>query len=482
MFIRKIVFFMICLLLTAVIPASGQKQVPGEGIITDKEIRMAVETRLRLADSVPAHLIDVESNDRKVVLSGSVDNILAREQATRIARTVKGVKSVVNRMDVSPVSLTDNQIRERVIDILFRGPATDAAEIDVAVQDGNVTLKGQVDSWQEKRLVEKRSKSVKGVVGVRNEVIVSPDLERPDQEIEAEIRQALDWDAWIDAGLVRVSVEDGVVSLVGTVGSAIEKRRAYEKAFVAGVENVDTSALEVDWAVRDEMRRLDKMDIRSDQTVAKAIFSSFRYSPWVSRSNVEVDVDNGVVVLSGKVDSLKTKYTAEQIAQNTTGVWRVKNHLRVRPETGPAEAGIIETISDIYSDDPYLAQRDISMLVNNGKLFLYGTVDSRFERKRAAEMASEVQGVIDVANNLTVQQTERATDQDDWEVKEDVREQMEWSPYVDSERIKVTVEDGVVSLTGTVYNWQARKIAELNAYEAGADRVRNLLDVEYGPM
>ncbi len=142
--------------------------------ITDRSISDAVEDEFLLDRGVFAHLIDVNTEDGIVTLNGRVSNILAKERAARIAGIVKGVRAVVNRIEVDPIkSLTDQEIRNDVKEALLTDPATDSYEIDVQVRNGIVTLSGRVDSWQEKNLCETVAKGVIGVKGTNNEIQVT---------------------------------------------------------------------------------------------------------------------------------------------------------------------------------------------------------------------------------------------------------------------------------------------------------------------
>jgi osmotically-inducible protein OsmY len=67
----------------------------------------------------------------------------------------------------------------------------------------------------------------------------------------------------------------------------------------------------------------------------------------------------------------------------------------------------------------------------------------------------------------------------DWEIREDVKDELFWSPYVDENQVNVSVENGVVTLTGNVANLSERYAAEDNAYEGGAKDVHNELTVTH---
>jgi len=111
--------------------------------LTDRSISDAVEDELLMDTAVPSQLINVVTANGIVTLSGSVDNILAKERAARIASIVKGVRSVVNKIIVDPSILrTDGQILDDVQEALLTDPATDSYEIQVAVDSNDVKVNG----------------------------------------------------------------------------------------------------------------------------------------------------------------------------------------------------------------------------------------------------------------------------------------------------------------------------------------------------
>ena len=67
----------------------------------------------------------------------------------------------------------------------------------------------------------------------------------------------------------------------------------------------------------------------------------------------------------------------------------------------------------------------------------------------------------------------------DWEIREEVKDQLFWSPFVDEAEVCVTVDDGIVTLTGMVDTYSERQSAEDNAYEGGARDMKNNLTVTY---
>jgi len=447
--------------------------------ITDKDINLAVQTKLQHDEGVAAHLIDVDTQKGIITLSGRVDNLLAKDRATQVAETIKGVRSVVNNIQVKTAARRDEDIHTDVRNALVFDPATEAYEVGVTVHQGILTLNGLVDSWQEKQLCAQVAKGVKGVKGVRNQIKVKRQGDRRDAEIQTEIQRALASDVWVDESSIKVSVTSGKVVLEGAVGSVAEKSRALTIARVRGVESVDVSGLEVHWTAKAHPERGSKYMPVTDGEIKKAVEDAFVYDPRVAPFEVYIMVDDGVVILSGVVDNLRAKEAAAEDAWNTTGVLRVKNHIKVRPRVTVAQNDLRNRVKDMLSRDPIIERHEITVSVVNGKVFLYGKVDSRYERRRAEVLTSRVKGVVAVSNNLEVETPDWwLHGKSDRALQQDINDELWWSPYVDSDQVSVAVNNGVVTLTGTVDNWREWRAAQENAFDAGALKVRNKIKVQ----
>jgi osmotically-inducible protein OsmY len=474
-------------LLLAAFCAMATRPVFGQEI-TDKGITFFVETELRHEKGVSPHRIDVETKDGVVTLSGSVGNVLAEERAADIARSVRGVRAVINHLSVVPAPRNDPDILADVNHALKEDPATDTYELSVSVDNGTVTLTGTVDSWAEKRLCAQVAKGVKGVKRLENELSLKQKEIRLDSEIEADIKSRFKWDARLAHNLIDIEVKQGRVTLSGAVASAGEKLLAYRNSWVAGVQDVDFSRLKVDGLLGDQMKA-HKYTALSDDRVAEAVNDAFRYDPRVAPFDIQVDVTAGVATLMGAVDNLKARKSAEQDAKNTVGVWRVRNLIKVRstlsapyrPAYG-ASRDVAERIRGALARDPYVDQDDSTVIVGSnfyGTVHLEGVVDSKFEKWRAEDVVSRMRQVVQIFNDLKVGQ--RWARKSDWEIEANIEDELWWNPSVDSEHIAVSVEDGVAALTGVVHNLRERRIATENAYEGGAREVQNMLKVKNGP-
>ena len=446
--------------------------------IVDIDITRAIESKLLSDDAVDANLVDIKTQQGVVTLTGTVDHILAKERAEKIAENVIGVRAVINRMDVKPrLFSNENELQKAIEDALLLDPATDSYEVTVTVNKGVVTLTGTVDSWQERRLCETVSKGVPGVIDVKNQITAIYKSDRPDLEIKEEVEAMLNNDVRVDDNLILVKVDNGEVTLSGAVGSLTEKKRATTDAYVAGVRLVNNADLKVEWWARDKMRRHDTYVMQSDEKIEKAVKDAFRYDPRIFSFNPNVKVDTGKVILSGVVDNLRAKRAAEQDVRNVIGVWRVQNYLKVRPEDVPPDDVLKMRVFLALLYNPWVNHLDIEINTRAGWVYLSGNLTSSFVKKEAERVAEGVKGVTKVINNITY--PDGWAWKADQEIREDVKHELFWSPYVDEDQVNVTVYNGVATLTGNVETWSERKAAEDNAYEGGAKKVINNLTVTY---
>jgi osmotically-inducible protein OsmY len=362
-------------------------------------------------------------------------------------------------------------------------------------------LKGDVDSFQEKRLAQIVIKGVRGVRGVDNNIDVQYQRKRVDTEIRPEIERVLRWDSLVDDDLIQVRVSDGKVTLSGTVGSAVEKSRATSDAWVAGVKEVDATNLEVARWARDEDLRRTKYILKSDDEIQSAVEDALLHDPRVFSFNVLAEVDGGIVTLRGTVDNLKSKRAAFQDARNTVGVLSIRNRIKVRSSETLSDSEIAENIRESISRDPYVEKHEVTVEVSDGVAHLYGMVDSYFEKGRADDAASRAKGVLDVRNHLGVVYSDRPLtyepyyDDDypynydwydyepnhaflkDFRIRNQIKDELWWSPFVDSADVYVSVKNGIATLTGTVDSFTEMDAAVENAYEGGATWVDNDLEI-----
>ncbi len=151
------------------------------------------------------------------------------------------------------------------------------------------------------------------------------------------------------------------------------------------------------------------------------------------------------------------------------------NLLKVRINPNYSDENIAAHVKAAFLRDPLLDHKDITVRVYNQTISLRGMVKSRSQKSRAALLASRVKGAITVDNRL--QYAIEWPDRSDPELRQDIEDQLWWSPFLSDHSITVHVEDGVATLIGFVQSWQERSLAEEHAFVAGARFVHNRIKV-----
>jgi osmotically-inducible protein OsmY len=477
-----------------------------KNIITDSGITTAVESDLRFAKGVFPDSIDVNTSQGIVTLSGSADNLLARERAVKIAQSIRGVRGVIDRIAVTPVSRPDEDIRKDILMALLQDPATESYQVAVAVKDAVATLTGSVGSWAESQLAARIAKGVKGLKEIHNGLTINYLNTRTDAELAADVKANLQWDIWLNGEPIKAEVKDGRVTLDGTVGSALGKLRAVDDAWVTGVKAVDDTGVKVEPQLENKMRRKGQYVIKADNEIKQAVEAALRRDPRVSPFSPDVRVVGGVVILSGAVGNLKAKIAAEQDAKNTVGVGWVDNLLKVRPNLTPSDPEIEASLKAALRWDPVLEGSQIEVAVINRVAYLSGGVDDYFQRSEAGDVASRTKGVLLVRNHLKVEPAfglyyydwpfysyynwpypysypetfGPVPPKSDEEIKKAIEKAFFWSPFVDRDDINVKVHGGVATLTGQVGSWIGYEKAYQDARKSGAADVINKLTVKKG--
>ena len=216
--------------------------------------------------------------------------------------------------------------------------------------------------------------------------------------------------------------------------------------------------------------------IRSDSAIQTDVLDELFWDPEVAAPDVGVEVDDGVVTLTGTVDRYAVKLAAEKAAQRVDGVRAVANDLSVRTPLTHNDTDIAKAAADALEANIAVPGGTVDVTVQNGKVTLRGEVDWAYRRYAAANSVRDLLGVRDVINLIQVKQPKvLATD-----VSGAIERALLRAAEVDADRIRVRTEDGHVTLTGTVRSWPEKREAGFAAWRAkGVTQVTN--DIEVRP-
>jgi len=209
----------------------------------NERIKQHIIDQLTWDASVNASDINVNVENGKVELRGSVQNYPARVAAGRNAYQVSGVAEVENLLEIKfPPSQTtpdDDEINDNISRILSWNGHIEASEITVKTDDHVVTIEGTVNSYWEKNVIEEMVNSVRGVLEVKNHLTVKPKLEALDINIKNDIENAFERTNLINEDNIEVKVHNAVVTLKGTVSNFFILSQAHNIAiYTTGVVDV----------------------------------------------------------------------------------------------------------------------------------------------------------------------------------------------------------------------------------------------------
>ena len=214
----------------------------------------------------------------------------------------------------------NRELQEQVLAALEWEPGVDAARIGVSVNDGVVTLQGQVTTSTEKWTAERAARHLFGVRAVANDLQVMPDRAtgRTDSAIAEAVANGLEWDSAIPDNAVKATVMNGWITLNGTVAWQFQKSAAERVVHrLNGVKGITNSII-----VKPQVSIGD---------VSAKIESAFKRSAVIDAQHVRVEARDGAVVLTGTVRSLSERDEAERAAWAAPGVTKVDDRLVVAP-------------------------------------------------------------------------------------------------------------------------------------------------------
>lgn len=210
----------------------------------------------------------------------------------------------------------DSQLKQEVEDELMSNSAVDANGIGVAVVDGIVTLSGHVPDYAKKVAAEKCALRIAGVVAVVIDIDVRlrESEQRTDEDVALSVRAVLDWIAGLEEHAIKIKVEKGWVTLSGEVEdgyrSHIAEKNIVHMRGVTGVTNNirirgSASPIDIQYNIRKAIQRHTDRELE----------------------HVGVEVDDGKVILSGRLSSPIERAIVTGAARSTPGVRAVVDRL-----------------------------------------------------------------------------------------------------------------------------------------------------------
>lgn len=203
---------------------------------------------------------------------------------------------------------------------------------------------------------------------------------------------------------------------------------------------------------------------RSDVQIQQDVLEELDWEGRVRPNEVGVSVKDGIVTLSGWVESYTKRLAAQEAALHVYGVKAVANDLEVhlpsaveRTDTDLAQAAL-----DALRWDADITTDAVEVTVSHGQVTLAGTVDVPFQRQQAERAVHRLAGVKSVSNQLTV----RAAGPVPTDIRQRIERALLRNAETDAQRITVEVHGSQVILKGIVRSYAERRAAEGSAFSA----------------
>ncbi len=214
---------------------------------------------------------------------------------------------------------------------------------------------------------------------------------------------------------------------------------------------------------------------RTDADIQADVLSGLKWDARVKATEVGVSVKNGVVSLSGWVDSYVKRTAAEEVANRTHGVKAVANDLEVKlPSSSERTDGdIAEQAARAIEWDAFVPSGVINIAVTKGIVTLKGNVETLYQKQDAERVVRRLTGVRNINNWVAVKPSPAPS-----ELKHKIEQALVRDAETEARRISVNVQGRKVTLTGMVQSWAEKQAAEQAVWSApGIESVSNQITI-----
>ena len=196
------------------------------------------------------------------------------------------------------------------------------------------------------------------------------------------------------------------------------------------------------------------MKRKSDSEIKQQVLRELKWDSRIAWSEIGVEVFEGVVTLTGAVNSYAKKHAAQEAAHRIDGVLDVANDIEVRPgEFTRTDSDIALAVRHVLQWDALVPDEQIQSTVSDGWVTLEGEVDLWRERQDAETSVLRLEGVVGVTNAITI--APKTVDVEG--LREEIECALERRADREANRLRIEVHDGAVELFGRVHSWQEKR-------------------------
>ncbi|AXQ48463.1 BON domain-containing protein [Pseudomonas vlassakiae] len=211
----------------------------------------------------------------------------------------------------------------------------------------------------------------------------------------------------------------------------------------------------------------------NDLDLRDLVLEELEFKPDINAASIGVTVQNGVVTLSGHVNSYAQKVSAERTVKAMKGVRGLAEEIEVRLNKleGTADDTIASRALNIIAWSSDANVEGIKVTVQKGTVTLEGQLDWQYQKEAIEQAVWRLSGVVGVHNRITLKARADAVD-----IKRHIEDALKRSAEIQAEGIRVTVNGGVVKLEGKVHLLREREVVERAAWSVpGVSKVEDYL-------
>lgn len=217
--------------------------------------------------------------------------------------------------------------------------------------------------------------------------------------------------------------------------------------------------------------------MRTDSKIKEDVLEELAWQPNIDETQIGVVVDNGIVTLSGTVDSYSKKITAEKAAKSVFGVRAVAEDIKVQygKSYQKTDSEIARASADALKWNTSVPEDKINIKVEDGWVYLSGAVMWDYQKQAAKKTVEKLAGVKFVSNTISIEQPVKPID-----IKNRITKAFKRSADIDAKNVTVAVDGHTVKLRGKVHSLAEKEDARKAAYFApGVYKVENELEIVY---
>lgn len=221
-------------------------------------------------------------------------------------------------------------------------------------------------------------------------------MKEANENLKEEVLEKLEWDDRIEPSGIRLDLEEGEVTVSGSVPSYSAKQAVWEEITTTpGVTGV-LDEMSVEYP--------PNLPVPADEEIRTHATSIFMMHSGFNTDRIDLKADNGQVDLEGTVQSYWQKKRAESLISDIHGVKSVQNKLSVVPTDQYTDKVIAEKIVRLYEKHGYFDPEMIDVKVQDGVVTLSGILPNGMVKREAIQLISYIPGIRDIADNLSVRE------------------------------------------------------------------------------